>query len=78
MTGIVDNILVTGATEKEYVIAMTQILERAKDSIGFDAEKLQYKKKNEVNFSGHIITEQGISPTEDTFQAIRDIQPPKI
>ena len=77
ITGMVDDILVTGSTEEEHDIAMTKVLERAKENnIGFNADKLQYKLKK-VNFFGHTITEQGISPTEDKLQAIRDIQSPK-
>ena len=75
MTRIVDDILVTGATEEKHDIAMIQVLERAiGNNIGFNSENFQYKQ-NEVNFFCLAITEQGISPTEHKLQAIRDIQP---
>lgn len=77
VTGIADDILVTGSTEEEHDIAMTKILERAKkNNIRFNAEKFQYKKKR-VNFFRHTITEHGLLPTEDKLQAIKDIQSPK-
>ena len=44
VTGIEDDILVTGSTEEEHDAAMTEVFERTKENnIGFNPDKLQYK-----------------------------------
>lgn len=76
VSGIADDIIIFGATPEEHDRAFVQVMEAAREhNIGFNSEKLQFKQKK-VNFYGHTITEQGLLPSDDKLQAIKDIQPP--
>uniref|UniRef100_A0A3P9KLT8 Gypsy retrotransposon integrase-like protein 1 n=1 Tax=Oryzias latipes TaxID=8090 RepID=A0A3P9KLT8_ORYLA len=76
VSGIADDLIISGATEEEHDEAFIKVMEAAKkNNIGFNSEKLQFKQ-NKVSFYGHTLTEDGLLPSEDKLQAIKDIQAP--
>lgn len=46
-----------------------------KNNVGLNSTKLQFKHKS-VSFFGHTITPEGIQPSKDRLEAIRNIQTP--
>ena len=76
VTGIADDIIIAGSTQQEHDEAFMTMLEAArKNSVGLNSTKLQLKQKS-VSFFGHTITAEGIQPSDDKLEAIRNIQTP--
>ena len=77
VTGIADDLIISGRTEEEHDTAVIQVLVTARENnVAFNSEKLQFKQKK-VNFYGHTITEHGLAPAEDKLKAIKSIRPPR-
>ncbi len=75
--GIADDIIVAGATLQEHDEAMVKMLEASRrNNISLNSEKLQFKK-TEVKFYGHKLTANGIQPSEDKLQSIRNLKTPE-
>ena len=76
VTGIADDIIVSGATAEEHDKALIAMLEASrKNNIGLNSEKLQFKSPS-VNFFGHTITDQGLEPASEKLEAIRNLKTP--
>jgi hypothetical protein len=76
VTGIADDIIVSGATEQEHDEAFVRMLEATRaNNVSLNSEKLQFKKQ-QVNFYGHTLTTKGIIPADDKLQAIKNISTP--
>jgi len=76
VTGIADDILITGSTPEEHDKAFVDMLEATRNNnIGLNSTKLQFKQSS-VNFYGHVITAEGIQPSTTKLEAIKNIQPP--
>jgi transposase InsO family protein len=71
-----DDILVWGGTEKEHHDNLMAVLSRLeKSGLTLNLEKCEFYKK-ELVFFGLRFTEDGISPTEDRCQALKDARAP--
>ena len=76
VTGIADDIIISGSTEEEHDEALIKMLEASrKNNIGLNSDKLQFKQK-EVNFYGHTLTEKGIKPSTEKLEAIHNLKTP--
>lgn len=71
-----DDIKVGGADENEHDIALSKVMERAKENnVKFNESKLQYRT-NSVKFMGHIISAGAIQPGSKYTKAISDLPRP--
>lgn len=71
-----DDILVTGATEEEHLQNLDAVLTRLeKAGIRLKRNKCEFLLPA-VEYLGHRITAQGLQPTDDKSQAIRDAPTP--
>ena len=76
VTGIADDIIVSGSTPEEHDQALLAMLEASrKNNIGLNSEKLQFKASS-VNFFGHTITRSGLEPATGKLEAIRNLKAP--
>ena len=76
VTGIADDILIWGHTEKDHDAALNQLLQRCKDiGIHLNREKFQYKQRT-VKFYGHILTDTGLQADPSKIDAIVKMPPP--
>lgn len=72
VTSIADDIIIAGSTQQEHDQAFMSMLEATrKNDIGLNSTKLQFKQKS-VSFFGHTITPEGIQPSNDKLEAIRN------
>ena len=72
--GIADDIMVCGSTESEHDQAFCKTLEATrKHNVSLNSEKLQFKQ-TEVDFFGHVLTENGIQPAREKLEAIRNMK----
>ena len=77
MLRYIDDILVTGATESEHLQNLDEVLDRLKKA------GLRLKKHKcafmlpEVEYLGHKISRQGLQPTAEKIQAIKDAPQPQ-
>lgn len=71
-----DDIIVSGETTKDHDIALTQVLERAREfKVRFNKNKFQFRV-SEVKYVGCRISGQGIKTDEDQVKAIVDLPTP--
>ena len=73
---ITDDILIYGRTVKEHNENLKAVLERAREvglKLNPDKSKIC---KTEVNYVGHILTQEGLKPSSDRVQAIADMPTP--
>ena len=76
VTGIADDILVSGATLEEHDKALKAMLEASrKNNIGLNCEKLQFRQSS-VSFYGHTLSSKGLEPSTEKLKAIQEIQTP--
>ena len=76
VTGIADDILIWGHTEKDHDETLNQLLQRCKDiGIHLNREKFQYKQRT-VKFYGHILTDTGLQADPSKIDAIVKMPPP--
>ena len=74
--GIADDIVVCGSTESEHDQAFCKMLKATrKHNVSLNSEKLQFKQ-TQVDFFGHVLTENGIQPAEEKLEAIRNMKAP--
>ena len=74
--GIADDIVVCRSTESEHDQPFCKILEATcKHNVSLNSEKLQFKK-TQVDFFGHVLTENGIQPAREKLEAIRNMKTP--
>ena len=75
--GIVDDITVYGKNDKEHDFHLHETIERTrKAGIKLNDEKRVIKTK-ECNFFGMLYTPDGVKPSPDKGQAIKNLEPPK-
>ena len=73
---IVDDILVWAETEEELMERTRVILNRCKEhNITISRKKLELG--TELGFAGHIVSQNGISPDDDKYKAIKEFPAPK-
>lgn len=71
-----DDIIVMGNTLEEHDVTLSNVLERARiNGVKFNPDKVQYRQE-QVEFMGHIISENKIQPQKKHLEAIRDIKTP--
>ena len=76
VTGIADDIIVSGATAEEHDKALIAMLKASqKNNIALNPEKLQFKSPS-VNFFGHTITDQGLELASEKMEAIKILKTP--
>ena len=76
VTGIADDILVSGSTMEEHDIALKAMLEASrKNNIGLNSEKLQFRQRS-VSFYGHTLSHKGLEPASEKLKAIQNLSPP--
>lgn len=72
-----DDILIAGSTEEEHDIAFKEVMKRAESlNIKFNKNKFQFKKPT-INYMGHVISGEGISPNPDYLEAILQLKNPR-
>lgn len=72
-----DDIIIAADTEEEMLDKIEKILKKFRQfDLRINPEKIEILC-NSVNFLGHIISEQGISPAKDKIAAISRCKPPK-
>lgn len=72
----IDDLLIYGATENEHDLCLTKVMTVLKDQdVLHNSQKCRIKMK-EVKFLGHILSAEGIRPTEDKIQAIKSFKAP--
>ena len=75
--GIVDDITVYGKNDKEHDFHLHETIERTrKAGIKLNDEKCFIKTK-ECKFFGMLYTPDGVKPSPDKVQAIKNLEPPK-
>ena len=76
VTGIADDIIINDSTQQEHDQVFVSMLEaKRKNNVGLNSTKLEFKQKS-VGFFGRTITQEGIQPSNDKLEAIRNIQTP--
>ena len=74
--GIADDIVVCGSTQSEHAKAFCEMLKATrKHNVSLNSEKLQFKQA-QVDFYGHVLTENGIQPAKEKLEAIHNIKSP--
>ena len=76
VTGIADDIIVFGSTEKEHDQAFVNMLEATRaNNVSLNSGKVQFKQQS-VSFFGHTLTQDGICPAADKLEALKSISAP--
>ena len=71
-----DDIIIYSATAQEHLVTLADTLERlANAGLKINPSKTTLVR-HEVNYLGHVISAQGISPNPDKIAAIRNLKPP--
>ena len=71
-----DDIIIYSATPEEHLVTLADTFERlANAGLKINPSKTTLVRQ-EVNYLGHLISAQGISPNPDKIAAIRDLKPP--
>ena len=71
-----DDIIIYSATPQEHLVTLADTLERlANAGLKINPAKTTLVS-HEVNYLGHVISAQGISPNPDKIAAIRNLKPP--
>ena len=74
--GIADDIVVCGSTQSEHDQAFCEMLKATrKHNVSLNSEKLQFKQA-QVDFYGHVLTENGIQPAIEKLEAIHNMKSP--
>ena len=73
----IDDILVTGRTEREHLETLEEVLRRLKEhGVRMNRAKCQFLAKS-VEYLGYRIDEKGLHATDEKLQAITQAPPPK-
>ncbi|CAC5373013.1 unnamed protein product [Mytilus coruscus] len=71
---IVDNILILGSTIQEHDERLKKVLDRARQcNLNISKSKCQFRK-NEVEYSGHIISKDGLKPDPEKVRAVQKMK----
>ena len=73
--GIADDIVVCGSTKPEHDQAFCKMLEATRKHKRLTSEKLEFKQ-TQVDFLGHVLTENGIQLAKEKLEAIRNMKTP--
>ena len=74
--GIADDIVVCGSTLSEHDQAFCEMLKATrKHNVSLNSDKLQFKQA-QVDFYGHVLTENGIQPAKEKLEAIHNMKSP--
>lgn len=72
-----DDIVIYGSSLEEHNKRLTEVLQRLREAnLKLQPDKCEFLRK-EVNYLGHVISENGISPDPAKLQAIKDFPEPK-
>ena len=72
-----DEILIGGTTLEDHNETLEKVLQRASDfGITLNREKCQYGV-NELEFYGYKFTSDGLKPTPEKVQAVKECTPPR-
>lgn len=73
----IDDILIYAEKEEDHDRYVKDVIDCLKEyNVLLNAHKCKIKTK-EVTFLGHVLNEEGIRPTEDKIQAIKQIRTPQ-
>ena len=73
----IDDILITGATEADHLLALEQVLDRLeKAGLRIKKKKCRFMSPS-VSYLGYKIDAEGIHPLEDKVHAVKDAPQPK-
>lgn len=73
---IIDDILIHGKTRKEHDDRLDTVLHRIQDSgLKLNREKCEFRK-TEIEYFGHVISSEGIRPSNSRVDAIRQMETP--
>ena len=76
VTGIADDIIVSGETPEEHDKAFVKMLEATrKNNVSLNSAKLQFKEQK-FDFFGHCLSEKGMQPSADKLEALKSIKVP--
>ena len=71
-----DDIIIYSATPQEHLVTLADTLKRlANAGLKINPSKTTLVRQ-EVNYLGHVISAQGISPNPDKIAAIHNLKPP--
>ena len=74
---IVDNVLVYGATRQEHDERLNKVLQRIKEAgLKLNEGKCEFAR-SELEYFGHIISKDGVKPTQERVRALREMDPPE-
>ena len=74
--GIADDIVVCGSTKPEHDQAFCKMLEATrKHNVSLNSEKWEFEQA-QVDFFGHVLTENGIQPAKEKLEAICNMKTP--
>ena len=72
-----DDIVIYGSSLEDHNKRLTEVLQRLREAnLKLQPDKCEFLRK-EVNYLGHVISEDGISPDPAKLQAIRDFPEPQ-
>ena len=73
----IDDILVTGHTRQEHETNLRRVLDRIRE-YGLHLKKSKYLFfQKELEFLGHLISKDGVKPTESRIKNVQEAPPPK-
>ena len=73
----IDDILVTGHTRQEHEANLRRVLDRIREyGLHLKKSKCLFFQK-ELEFLGHLISKNGVKPTESQIKNVQEAPPPK-
>ena len=77
VSGYLDDILITGSSERDHTDNVSMVLHRLKEAgIRINEKKCQFMKK-EVEYLGYLINKEGLKPVPRKMEAITEAQIPQ-
>ena len=77
VSGYLDDILITGSSERDHTDNVSMVLHRLKEAgIRINEKKCQFMKK-EVEYLGYLINKEGLKPVPRKMEAITEAQTPQ-
>ena len=74
---IVDDVLVYGATRQEHDERLNKVLQQIKEAgLKLNEGKCQFAR-SELEYFGHIISKDGVKPTQERVWALPEMDPPE-
>ena len=72
-----DDVLVSGRTKEEHLVTLEKVLDRLEDAgLKARADKCKFLVPK-VEYLGHVVNKDGISPTSEKVEAIRSVPAPR-